>query len=173
MTVRGGPAPRPPRPALPYAPVLLPLLLVLTALAVVVATAHGQRPEQRPAVMVEADLAVVGGPIPVSQGGVVVLQVVLRDRGPGHRVASARVNASPVRAEPVVHPPSTVGPGRSRRFVVLLAPDCPMVGPAWGLEFRASLQVDIANGPSSRSLVLELGAHPAVAERVAALCRRR
>lgn len=167
VTIRGGPPlrPRPPSPA--PAPALPLVLLVLAGLVLFVAAAHGQRPPPPP---VSAELSTVGD-VAVSRSGVVVVPVALHDHGPGHRVLTARTYAGPVVMDAAVSPPPSVAPGRTRRFVVLLAPDCRLLASGTGIAFNASLMVRVGNGPATQEVVLDLSADPRVAARVQALCQ--
>ena len=172
VTIRGGPAPRPPQAAA-SSPLVLPLLLGLCAATVVGAAASGRQaePSRRPP-PVAAEVALVAGNVPVSMTGIMVVPVVLRDGGPGHSVTSARAYAEPVRTEPVVLPPRRVAPGQARRFVVLLAPDCRLLGLRGRSGFRASLRLQVTNGGASQSLVLDVGGAREVQTKVRGLCRR-
>ena len=85
-------------------------MLRLVFAAVVLAVVQGQReerprPEPREVVPVDAQLRLVGRGVSVSQGGVLVVPVVLQDLGPGLTVTSARAYAEPVREDPVITPP--------------------------------------------------------------------
>ena len=128
------------------------------------------RPEPRIAVPVAAELRLAGRPVSVSQGGVLVVPVVLQDLGPGLTVTSARAYAEPVREDPVVDPPDEVEAARAGRFVVLLTPDCDLLTTRSRLVFRASLLLQVEQDGSSLQLVLDLGRDPSVAGLVAGLC---
>jgi len=167
VTVHGDPPPPPPRATPSYSRAVLPALAV-AALAVVVAAAITQRPPPPPPV--DARLVLSADAVEVSRTGVLVVPVVLHDRGPGHRVVSTRVYADPSREDPVVSPPSEVAPGEQRRFALLLAPDCSKLGYRLGIGFRASLLVQVANGDASQQLLLDVGSEPAVVTQVRALC---
>lgn len=175
VTVRGGPAERVPDPR--AGTLLRGLGLVLAVTAVVLAVVQGQReeqprPEPRTAVPVDASLRLVGRSVSVSQGGVLVVPVLLQDLGPGLTVASARAYAEPVREDPVVDPPGELAPGRAARFVVLLTPACELLTTRSRLAFRASLLLQVEQGGASLPLVLDLGRDPAVAGVVDGLCAR-
>ena len=175
VTVRGGPAERVPDPRAGAA--LRGLGLLLATAAVVLAVVQGQREERpptdrRPAVPVSAALRLVGGAVTVSQGGVLVVPVVLQDLGPGLTVTSARAYAEPVREDPATSPPDAVAAGRSRRFVVLLTPDCRLLSERSRLAFRASLLVQVEQGGDGRQLVLDVGSDRSVARVVDGLCGR-
>ena len=151
-------------------------MLLAVAAAVVLGSVVGRQdplPSPLPASSgVGADLSVVSGAVSVSQSGVLVVPVLLRDRGLGLRVVSAQPYAEPVREDPTASPPQAVLPGQSRRFVVLLAPDCRFLTPRSQLSFRASLLVRVAQAGATHQLAVELDRDPAVASAVAGLCRR-
>ena len=173
VTIRGGPARVPPRRPVPRVVLLLPVLAVVAVLALGVSSARTSPPPLPvPAPAVDARLLVAADGLTASQSGVLVVPVVLQDRGAGHEVAFAKTYANPVRDDPVVALPRRVEPGQSRRFVVLLAPDCRMLAPRIGLLFRASLLVQVENGGASQQLVVEVGADPVVSARVRAMCER-
>ncbi len=175
VTVRGGPTQRPPDPR--TATGLRTVGLVLAVTAVVLAVVQGQR-EERPrltrpdAVPVAAELRLVGRTVSVSQGGVLVVPVVLRDRGAGLTVTSARAYAEPVREDPVTSPPDRLAPGQEQRFVVLLSPDCRLLSGRSVLAFRASLLLQVEQDGAVLPLVLDLGRERTVARVVDGLCRR-
>lgn len=173
VTVRGGPGERVADPRAGAA--LRTVGLVLAGAAVVLAVVQGQREERprvapREVVRVDAELRLASRSLSVSQGGVLVVPVVLQDLGPGLSVTSARAYAEPVREDPVTTPPGEVAPGTARRFVVLLRPDCDLLTTRSRLGFRASLLVQVEQAGDSLQLVLDLGADPAVARVVAGLC---
>ena len=175
VTVRGGPAERAPDPR-PGA-VLRALGLLLAGAAVVLAVVQGQREERPPTdrravVPVDAALRVAARGVSVSQGGVLVVPVVLQDLGPGLTVTSARAYAEPVREDPVTTPPDVVAAGQSRRFVVLLTPDCRLLGERSRLVFRTSLLVQVEQDGARLQLVLDVGSDPAVGRVVDGLCGR-
>ena len=175
VTVRGGPVERVPDPRAGAA--LRAAGRVLAAGAVVLAVVQGQREERprlepREVVPVDAELQLAARSISISQGGVLVVPVVLQDLGPGLTVTSARAYAEPVREDPVTTQPGQVAPGRAQRFVVLLTPDCDLLTTRSRLAFRASLLVQVEQGGASLQLVLDLGSDPAVARVVDGLCDR-
>lgn len=159
-------------PAAPGRLVPLVLLAAVAALAVLLAALREEPPAPAPVLPVDAALTLVPDDVSVTQSGVLVVPVLLRDRGPGLTVVDATAYAEPVRDDPAASPPQTVAPGQARRFVVLLAPDCRLLTPRSGLQFRASLLVRVASAGAEQQLVLPLGDTPAVADRVAGLCRR-
>ena len=172
VTIRGGPV-LPPLPG--PAPRVVLLLPVLAVVAVLVAGVASARPAAAPppAPVVDARLVVAADGLTASQGGVLVVPLVLHDQGPGHVVSFGKAYANPVRDDPVVSLPRRVEPGGKQRFVVLLAPDCRMLVPEIGLAFRASLLVQVENAGASQQLVVEVGSDPVVAARVRAVCDRR
>jgi hypothetical protein len=175
VTVRGGPAEWVPDPRTGAA--LRAAGLVLAGVAVVLAVVQGQReeqprPQRRTAVPVDAELRLVGRGVSVSQGGVLVVPVVLQDLGPGLTVTSARAYAEPVREDPITSPPDQVGSGQAERFVVLLTPDCDLLTTRAQLAFRASLLLQVEQGGARLSLVLDVGSDRSVSRVVDGLCGR-
>ena len=175
VTVRGGPTQHPPDPRAGSA--LRTVGLVLAAGAVVLAVVQGQREERprltrRDAVPVDARLRLVGGSVSVSQGGVLVVPVVLEDGGGGLTVTSARAYAEPVREDPVTSPPDRLAPGQAQRFVVLLTPDCRLLTRRSVLAFRASLLLQVRQDGAVLPLVLDVGSDRSVARVVDGLCGR-
>ena len=145
------------------------LLLVPLALVALVLTRPAPPPEPPPQPV--PDLVLLEDQLVVTQGGVLVVPVELRNPGDAVRVRSAMAYAQPVVDDPVVQAPETVRAATDRRFVALLAPDCRLLQPGSPLRFSASLLLQVARGPVAQDLVLDLAAAPAVTERVAALCR--
>jgi hypothetical protein len=175
VTVRGGPSEQAPDPR--TAAVLRTTGLVLAGLALVLAVLQGQREErprlERPEVVpVAASVRVVSRAVTVSQGGVLVVPVVLQDLGPGLAVVEAQAYAEPVREDPVTTAPDGLEAGQARRFVVLLTPECGLLTTRSRLAFRASLLLRVEQGGDRRQLVLDLGADESVARFVEGLCRR-
>ncbi len=175
VTVRGGPTER--VPDMRTGAALRAVGLVLAATAVVLAVVQGQREEQprteqRPAVPVDAQLRLAGRAVSVSQGGVLVVPVVLQDLGPGLTVTSARTYAEPVREDPVTTPPDHVAAGDAQRFVVLLSPDCRLLSSRSSLVFRASLLLQAEQDGTRLQLVLDVGSDRSVAQVVDGLCAR-
>lgn len=176
MTVRGGPGERVRDPRSGVA--LRRAGLGLAAAAVVLAVVQGQRDEQtrvtrRAPPPVGAEVQVVRSAVTVSQGGVLVVPVVLQDLGPGLTVTSARAYAEPVREDPVTTPPDELAGGEAQRFVVLLTPECRLLSTRAGLAFRASLLLQVEQDGASRQLVLDLGGDRAVSAVVDGLCGLR
>lgn len=173
VTVRGGPTERVPHPRTGAAQ--RAVALVLAAATVVGAVVQGQR-EERPRrerripAPVAAELRLGARGVTVSQGGVLVVPVVLQDRGPGLTVTSVTAYAEPVREDPVASPPDEVGAGRTGRFVVLLTPDCDLLTVRSRLAFRASLLLQLEQAGARRQLVLDLGGDRSVARLVDGLC---
>lgn len=172
VTVRGGPPEGPGDGA--HSRTAHVVVLLAVAAAVVLGVVVGRQdplpgPERAPQ-PVGGDLSVVASGVSVSRGGVLVVPVVLQDRGSGLTVEHAQAYAAPVREDPSTSPPRVVPPGESRRFVVLLAPDCRFLTPETGLSFSASLLLRVRHAGGSEQLVLELD--PAVAAVVRRLCRR-
>lgn len=175
VTVRGGPSERVPDPRTGAA--LRAGSLILAGVAVVLAVVQGQREElaraeRRTAVPVDAELRLVGRTVSVSQGGVLVVPVVLQDLGPGLTVTSARAYAEPVREDPVMTPPDQVDGGEAAGFVVLLTPDCDLLTTSSRLVFRASLLLQVQQNGAGLPLVLDVGRDRSVARVVDGLCAR-
>jgi hypothetical protein len=174
VTLRGAPAVEPPpAPAgerRSAAPVLL--LLVLALVAVLVGVDRPAPPVPVADRPLDAVLELRAGDVTASETGVLVVPVVLHNRGRLLRVRSAEAYAEPVRSDTTTTAPTAVGPGDARRFLVLVEPDCRFLTPLSGLSFRASLLVVVADREgASRQLTLDLTRGPAVAGVVAQLCR--
>lgn len=69
-------------------------------------------------------------------------------------------------------PPEELAAEEAQRFVVLLSPDCTLLGSRTDLAFRASLLLQVEQGGAGLPLVLDVGRQPAVAEVVDGLCGR-
>lgn len=154
----------PPRRAWP----LLLAVLVVVAVALLSTVRTDAAPERAgdPA----AELLVVGDDVTVSQQGVLVVPLELRNRGAALEVARAQAFAEPVRLNAEVQAPPALAAGETRRLIALLAPDCRMLRVQGGLAFRASVLVRVTSGSAGKDVVLDLAADPAVAQRVAGLC---
>lgn len=175
VTVSGGRSERDPDPR--TAAVLRHAGLLLAGAALVLAVVQGQReeqsaPEPRRAVPVDAQLRLADRGVSVSQGGVLVVPVVLQDLGPGLTVVSARAYAEPVREDPATSPPDRLAGGEARSFVVLLTPDCDLLTDRARLAFRASLLLQVEQDGARLQLVLDIGSDRAVARVVDGLCGR-
>jgi hypothetical protein len=138
------------------------LLLVLTT---------PSRSAPAPASTVDAELVLRAESLSVSQSGVLVVPLELRNAGPELRVRSASSYAEPVTTDPVVQAPETVRAGADRGFVVLLVPHCRLLAPGSPLRFRATVVLRVGVGSSMRDLTVDVGSAPAVRESVAGLCR--
>lgn len=121
----------------------------------------------------DASLVVQARDLSVTQGGVLVLPVELRNNGQRLQVRSASAYAEPVAQDPVLQAPTEVAPGAQRRFVALVAPDCRLLRPGSPIEFRATVLLRVAAGSVSQDLTADLAAAPGVRDRVAGLCRGR
>ena len=176
VTLVGGTSPLPPSDVLtsgddepPRRPwPLLLAVLVVVAVALLSTMRTDAAPER--AGDLAAELLVVGDDVTVSQQGVLVVPLELRNSGAALEVARAQAFAEPVRLNAEVQAPPAVAAGETRRLVALLAPDCRLLRGQSGLAFRASVLVRVTSGSAGTDVVLDLGADPVVAERVAGLC---
>lgn len=160
------PEPATPRGRRPTALLLLPLVALGLALAT------GRTPAAPPPAPApfDAELLLLGDRLSITQSGILVLPVELRNRGGALQVRRAEAYGSPVRDDPAVQAPEEVAAGERRRFVALVAPDCALLDGGQGELFEASLLVRLASGSVSRDLVLDLADSELVRERVAGLC---
>ncbi len=150
----------------PLALLLLPVVLLALVLGRPSAPdARPPEPEQTP------DLVLLEEQLAVTQGGVLVVALELRNPGDALQVRSAVAYAQPVVDDPEVQAPMTVRAGADRRFVALLAPDCRLLQPGSPLRFSASLLLQVGRGSVKQDLVLDLATAPVVRDRVAGLCR--
>ena len=171
---RGAAAPEQDRAPRRSGGVLVATSLVALLVAVVASREPAPRTPQPDAVpVVEALLVVQARDLSVTQGGVLVLPVELRNGGSRLQVESASAYAEPVAQDPVLQAPTEVAPGAQRRFVALVAPDCRLLRPGSPIEFRATVLLRVAVGSLSQDLTADLAAAPGVRERVAGLCRGR
>ena len=122
-----------------------------------------------PAPQPPAQLVLRGDALTVTQGGVLVVPLELRNPGERLSVRSAQVFASPVGSDPSVQAPEEVAARDSRRFVALVAPDCRLLR-GTGTAFSAGLILEVGRGPVDAQLLLDLSADPVVADRVRTLC---
>ena len=151
----------------------LTALLLLPLLAVVLALTTGRTPPAPPPpapASLDAELLLLGERLSITQSGILVLPVELRNRGGALQVRRAEAYGSPVRDDPAVQAPKQVAAGERRRFVALVAPDCALLDGGSSELFEASLLVRIGAGSVSRDLVLDLADSTLVRERVAGLC---
>lgn len=152
------------------------LATALVALTIGIATAGDPAPpvsDVGPAGGPDASLVVQARDLSVTQGGVLVLPVELRNGGQRLQVRFASAYAEPVAQDPVLQAPTAVAPGARRRFVALVAPDCRLLRPGSQIEFRATVLLRVATGSVSQDLTADLAAAPGVRDRVAGLCRGR
>lgn len=154
--------------------------LVVAAAAVVLLVGIARSGEPAPPVpgagatgAPDASLVVQARDLSVTQGGVLVLPVELRNGAQRLQVRSASAYAEPVVQDPVLQAPTSVAPGARRRFVALVAPDCRLLRPGSTIEFRATVLLRVAAGSVPQDLTADLAAAPGVRERVAGLCRGR
>lgn len=147
------------------------VLALLAGAAVVLGVSAAPDPPPPPT-PVDAALTLVAGELSNSQAGVLVLPVDLVNRGPAIQVVESTVWAEPTRSDPAVSGTSGIGPGETGRLVVLLQPDCRLLGPASSTVVAATLDVQLAADTGSTAEVrLDLGGQPALVRRVADLCR--
>ena len=171
VTLRGAPAvePGPEGEGRSTAPGVL--LLVLAVVAVLIGVDPAPPVPVQPRPPPEASLELRAEDVSASGSGVLVLPVVLHNRGRLLRVPSAQAHAEPVRSRATTTAPAAVGTGDSRRFLVLVEPDCTFLAMVEGLSLRASLLVVVVDGEgTSRQLTLDLTQEGAVARVVARLC---
>ena len=162
-------AARPPRR--PLLLLLLPLALLLVAVALSSAPS-GQEPLDEGPAQAPPTLVLLPDQLSVTQGGVLVVPVELRNPGAVLQVRSAGAYAEPVREDPALEAPERVQAGAQRRFVVLVAPDCRLLQPGSTLSFQASLLLKVARGSAAQDLLLDLASDPVVRDTVMSLCRR-
>lgn len=149
-----------------------PLALLLGAVAVLLLVAAVRAPDARPAPAVPAaSLSLGTGGINITQYGVLVVPVELRNDGPALAVRKAWLYAEPVVDDPVVQAPTSVAAAGRRRFVALVAPDCRLLRPGSPLRFSATVMLRVGLGSTSQDLVVDLAASPEVAAAVDGLCR--
>ena len=140
------------------------------ALALLVAGSSHPAPPPSPAPTVSAMLVPQPAGLTLSQSGVLVLPLELRNAGPLLEVTEARAYAEPVLDDAVVQAPAEVRARGLRRFVALVAPDCRLLRPGSPIEFRATVRLRVQVERASRDLVLDVGAVPGVRETVTGLC---
>lgn len=161
-----------PPPRRPLLLLLVPLGLLLVAVALPSAPGAGQSALDEGPAQAPPTLVLLPDQLSVTQGGVLVVPVELRNPGALLTVRSAGAYAEPVREDPVLQAPEQVQEGAQRRFVVLVAPDCRLLQPGTALRFQASLLLKVARGSAAQDLLLDLAAEPAVRDTVVSLCRR-
>jgi hypothetical protein len=147
----------------------LVVAVLVVALVAVVGAVRPDRDEPR-AGEVDAVLSLEADGISVSQTGVLVVPVQLRNLGAPLEVRRAQAYAEPVRLDPEVQAPPALEVQQTRRLIVLVAPDCRLLRVESGLSFRANILLRVGAGSVARDLVLDLGADPAVVQRVVGLC---
>lgn len=108
--------------------------------------------------------------VAVSQSGVLVVPLELRNNGRAAAVAAAQVYAEPVRQDARLQAPREIVGGASRGVVALLAPDCRLLRPGSPIGFRATVRLRLEDGAVVDDLVVDLGATAAVRRTVAGLC---
>ena len=163
-------AARPPRR--PLLLLLVPLALLVVAVALPSASRDGRTPLDTGPSEPPPTLVLLADQLSVTQGGVLVVPVELRNPGPALQVRSAGAYAEPVREDPALQAPERVAAAAQRRFVVLVAPDCRLLQPGSPLRFQASLLLRVARGSAASDLLLDLSSEPAVRDTVTSLCRR-
>ena len=148
-----------------------PLLVAVLAVALVAVVGAGRpdRPVAR-AGEVDAVLSIEPDSISITQSGILVVPVELRNQGGAFEVWRAQAFAEPVRLNPEVQAPPSLDVQQTRRLIVLIAPDCRLLRTQTGLSFRASILVRIGSGSVGRDLVFDVGAEAVIKERVTGLC---
>lgn len=159
-------APPPPRPAPPRRSWWL---LSSTAFALLLAGTSTSAERRGPAEPLEVRL-VATDQVAVSQSGVLVVPLELRNTGRPAAVAAAQVYAEPVRQDARVQAPRHIADRTSRGVVALLAPDCRLLRPGSPIAFRATVRLRLVDGAAVEDLVVDLGATAAVRRTVAGLC---
>ena len=161
-------------PDLPSAEGVLPAhrwgLLTVSALVLLLAGTAPPTVDPVPAAGVSAVLLAQPGGLTVSQSGVLVLPLELRNAGSALQVTTARAYAEPVVDDAVVQAPGEVTAWGQRRFVALVAPDCRLLRAGSPIQFRATVLLQVATGAARQDLVLDLAGLPGVRESVAGLC---
>jgi hypothetical protein len=153
-------------------PRLSDLLLVgaLAAGAVVVALVQAVPPPPPPPPL-EASLAVVDERVSSTRGGVLVVPVEVDNPGPAVQVRDVVVPAGPVRATPLSTGATAVATGDQARFVVILEPDCRLLGVGSPIVFVAAASVTLRAADGRELLAfVDVGRSPEVAQRVARTC---
>lgn len=170
VTVTGGPAWSPAPPTARPAGGLVIGALAAAVLVAAVVVSRPPPPEPPPPFGVGLQLAAEY--ITGSQTGMLILPVDVALTGSPARLAGSVVWANPVRTTSAVGGRTRFTAERPGRVVVLVQPDCTLLAPSQGMQLVATLELTF-EGPDSRrtSAVLDLGAHPAVEDRVTALCR--
>lgn len=106
-----------------------------------------------------------------SQSGVIVLPVEVVVRGPGFTVERAVAWAEPVRQAAATTGQTRFRADSTGRVLVLVQPDCRLLSPAQDTAVAATLQLELTGAGDQRATaVLDLGAEPALAARVSAVC---
>jgi hypothetical protein len=167
VTVTGGPATGPAAPARPGGALLVLGLLGGAALLAVLVRA----PPPDPPPPVDASVRLVTERIASSFGGDIVLPLELDNPGPAVVLDVATVRGEPVRRPSTAGGATRVGSGERVGLVAIVQPDCAALQS--GAAFRATARFVLqAETGQAAELALDLGADPAVAARVAAVCRR-
>ncbi len=146
--------------------------VLVAAVLLLGAAVVGSRPTAAPVPPpIDVALRLVDDGLLNSQSGVLVLPVEVVNRGGAVRVASSVLWAEPVRQEPASSGRRRIAAQDTGRVVVLLQPDCALLNPGQDIVFAATLVVELSDDAGQQQQArLALGAEPAVAARVAALC---
>jgi hypothetical protein len=173
VTVTGGPATGSDRAEAPGSRSGLVVALLAAALVVAVAVLSRAQPSPAPGPpALDVVLRLADRPIVGSQSGVLLLPVDVVVRGPQVRIDRSLLYAEPVRQETVLTGRTRFDADSTGRLVVLVQPDCRLLAPAQGYRLLATVELELVGPEQQRaSAVLDLGAEPAVARRVEALCR--
>lgn len=159
----------PPRRRRPSALLLLPVLALVLALTT---SRGGPATSPAPEPPLDVELLLLPERLSVTQSGILVLTVELRNGGEALQVRSAAAYASPVVDDPVLQAPTEVRARDRRRFVALVAPDCRLLQNGSALQFSATVLMRVGRGSLSRDLMLDLVGPPEIRDRVSGLCPR-
>ena len=167
VTVTGGPAvtPAPPRPSRPTGPLLALGAAVVVAALVVAELLSPAAPPREP---VRAEMALEPRAIQLSRSGVLVLPVDVVNAGPAVQVVDRVVAATPVGQASLTTGRTRIDAGGTGRVVALIQPDCAAL-PAEALTARLTVRLRTADR-AERTLTLDLGREPAVAQYVRSAC---
>ena len=144
--------------------------LTASALVLLLAGTAPVPADRSPAPEVSALLLARPDGLTVSQSGVLVLPLELRNSGSALQVTTARAYAEPVVDDAVVQAPGEVTAWGQRRFVALVAPDCRLLRQGSPISFRGTVLLRVETAAARKDLVLDLADVPGVRDLVAGLC---